>query len=103
MQRTLHHTGDGKYLCSICNQPVQLETAKTNEDGHVVHAECYVGKLTEGGLTIEQRDRIRSLCAQIVNESDPKMVIALSLKLSLWLDDAFGNKKQNPQGAAARE
>src|ERR1700719_2232947 len=28
--------------CSICNQPVELETAKTDEDGNLVHEDCYV-------------------------------------------------------------
>jgi hypothetical protein len=32
---------DGQYLCPICDKPVKLETAKTDEDGHVIHEECY--------------------------------------------------------------
>jgi hypothetical protein len=28
--------------CSICNQPVELETAKMGEDGNLVHEDCYV-------------------------------------------------------------
>jgi hypothetical protein len=31
--------------CSICNKPVELETAKTDEDGKTVQAECYVRKM----------------------------------------------------------
>jgi hypothetical protein len=29
--------------CRICRNPVLLESAKANEDGHAVHEECYVG------------------------------------------------------------
>ena len=32
-------------LCSICNQPVPLEAAKTQEQGLAVHEECYLLKL----------------------------------------------------------
>jgi hypothetical protein len=28
--------------CSICNEPVELETGKTDEDGKAVHEDCYV-------------------------------------------------------------
>jgi hypothetical protein len=31
--------------CSICHSPVELETAKTNDDGDTVHEECYVLQL----------------------------------------------------------
>jgi hypothetical protein len=31
--------------CSICNQPVELETAKTDEDGNLVHEDCYVRRV----------------------------------------------------------
>jgi len=27
--------------CKICNEPVELETAKTDEDGKAVHEDCY--------------------------------------------------------------
>jgi hypothetical protein len=29
-------------VCSICNEPVELETTKVNEIGEPVHEECYV-------------------------------------------------------------
>lgn len=31
--------------CSICNQPVALETAKTDDSGQAVHEECYLFKV----------------------------------------------------------
>jgi hypothetical protein len=34
-------------LCSICDNPVQLETSKTDELGKAVHGECYVLKITQ--------------------------------------------------------
>jgi len=32
-------------LCSICNIPVPLETAKTDESGAAIHEECYTLKV----------------------------------------------------------
>jgi hypothetical protein len=31
--------------CSICNEPVELETAATDENGKAVHEDCYVIKM----------------------------------------------------------
>jgi hypothetical protein len=28
-------------LCSVCGKPVPLETAKTDDQGKLVHEECY--------------------------------------------------------------
>ncbi|HLZ41137.1 MAG TPA: hypothetical protein VKQ11_09255 [Candidatus Sulfotelmatobacter sp.] len=44
--RILRHMGRGQPFCLICNQPVPLETAKTNEDGHAVHEQCYLDKIS---------------------------------------------------------
>ena len=32
-------------LCLICNAPVPLETAKTDERGNAIHEECYLLKV----------------------------------------------------------
>ena len=32
-------------ICSICNLPVSLNNAKTDEDGNAVHEDCYLIKL----------------------------------------------------------
>jgi hypothetical protein len=32
-------------ICSICNLPVLLNNAKTDEDGSAVHEDCYLIKL----------------------------------------------------------
>jgi hypothetical protein len=37
--------------CSICHKPVDLTTAKTDDNGHTVHEKCYVVKL---GLNLEK-------------------------------------------------
>jgi hypothetical protein len=29
-------------ICSICNEPVEINTAKTDEYGKAIHEECYV-------------------------------------------------------------
>jgi hypothetical protein len=31
--------------CSICGNPVRLETSKTDELGNAVHEECYITKV----------------------------------------------------------
>jgi hypothetical protein len=31
--------------CPICNKEVLLETAKTDENGHALHEECYLLRL----------------------------------------------------------
>ncbi len=30
--------------CSVCNEPVELETTRSNENGKAIHEECYVLK-----------------------------------------------------------
>jgi hypothetical protein len=32
-------------ICSICQQPIKLETAKTDENGKPVHEHCYIHRL----------------------------------------------------------
>lgn len=32
-------------LCVVCNQPVTLEMAKTDETGRAVHDECYLQRV----------------------------------------------------------
>lgn len=32
-------------ICSICNLPVPLNNAKTDEDGSAIHEDCYLIKL----------------------------------------------------------
>jgi hypothetical protein len=44
--RTRHDTGNGKHFCVICNEPIKLETAKSDEDGNPVHDDCYLKKIS---------------------------------------------------------
>jgi hypothetical protein len=37
--------------CRICNKPVELETAKTDESGKAVHEDCYVRILRLKAIT----------------------------------------------------
>ena len=32
-------------LCVVCNQPVTLEMAKTDETGRAIHDECYLQRV----------------------------------------------------------
>lgn len=32
-------------FCPICDKPVPLESAKTDEDGKAIHEDCYVSAL----------------------------------------------------------
>ena len=32
-------------ICSFCDRPVNLEVAKTDENGQAIHEECYVVKV----------------------------------------------------------
>lgn len=38
--------------CSICHKPVNLETAKIDENGFAVHEDCYVPKIIEKLATV---------------------------------------------------
>jgi hypothetical protein len=38
--------------CSICNEPVELETTKTDEYGKAIHEDCYVLKVRLKQVTI---------------------------------------------------
>jgi hypothetical protein len=44
--RKRHHILPEQPLCSICNEPVNLRTAKSDENGRAVHEECYIQKIT---------------------------------------------------------
>ena len=35
----------GTPICSVCKQPIRLETAKTDENGKAVHDDCYLQRL----------------------------------------------------------
>jgi len=35
-------------ICSLCNEPVELETAKTDAHGNAVHEECYTLEIQPG-------------------------------------------------------
>lgn len=43
LRRTLRNSG--QRICPLCNEPVLLETCKTDERGQATHEECYVDKI----------------------------------------------------------
>ena len=43
-------------VCSFCDKPIEIETAKTNEYGKAIHEGCYVSKMQ--GATEHRRLRI---------------------------------------------
>jgi hypothetical protein len=49
-------------VCSICNQPVWLNDAKTDEDGQAIHEGCYVTKihLIRSGLVQSDGDQAKA-------------------------------------------
>lgn len=49
ISRSLHNV----LTCTICHQPVPVETAKTDGNGHAIHEECYLVSLT--GNTADSR------------------------------------------------
>jgi hypothetical protein len=54
------HTND-QPICAICSEPVNLKTAKTDENGQAVHEECYLRKLLskDGGFR-RMKDKART-------------------------------------------
>jgi hypothetical protein len=42
-----HELLPGQALCASCREPLDLTTAKTDEDGQAVHEECYVDKVRD--------------------------------------------------------
>jgi len=55
-QKGRRHTGLPN--CSICNEPVDLKTAKTDEDGKGVHEGCYVDRMRRDPVTTLARNGI---------------------------------------------
>jgi len=53
-------------ICSICNMPVPLSDAKTDEDGKAVHKNCYLIKL---GLS-----EAVSSHAKVSSQSAPRLI-----------------------------
>jgi len=55
--------------CAICREPVKLEAAKTDEDGHAIHEDCYWAKInrqrgTDGAKTGRVGTRLRVATGQ---------------------------------------
>ena len=44
-------------LCSLCNEAVELETSKADEDGKAIHEECYLVKVSGKTGVMANRSR----------------------------------------------
>ena len=40
----------GAFNCSVCNKPVDLQSANADHNGKAVHAECYLTVVVAKGL-----------------------------------------------------
>lgn len=47
IQSIIRHDRREKPACSICGEPVNLQTAACDEDGKAVHEECYVQRMVD--------------------------------------------------------
>lgn len=47
IQSVIPHDHRGELVCSICGEPMNLQSAKWGEDGNAVHEECYVHKMLD--------------------------------------------------------
>jgi len=83
MHSKRQHIGNGQYLCSICNKPVKLETVKSNEDGHAVHDECYLVKIS-GKVPCR---RWQVIAQELSTEINPERVLELSFELNRALEE----------------
>ena len=53
---SLHHV----LRCTICSQPVPVETAKTDANGRAIHEECYLMSVTAETAASGTRSRPRA-------------------------------------------
>jgi len=83
----LNHDGIPKLMCWVCNEPVQLETAKTNEDGRAIHEECYLAAVS-GMRPTPQRPAAYN--PYTVLASSPQIPTLLTLMIEATAAD-FGN------------
>jgi len=44
--------------CPICNEAVEIETSKTDENGKAIHEECYVAKIIEHRAVLLKDSRL---------------------------------------------
>jgi hypothetical protein len=52
----------GSSHCGICNQPLDVKTAKTDEEGKGVHEECYVDRMRCDPVTTLARNEKAVRC-----------------------------------------
>jgi hypothetical protein len=98
--------------CQLCGQVVVLEECKIDEEGRAVHGQCYVAQITSRHeqtahasrlhtermsfevlveprgprMTIEERERMKTLCIQIQTENDQRKFLELAEELNALLE-----------------
>jgi len=55
-------SAQSEFNCSICNKPVQLETAKVDHNGKAVHAECYARTIVSNPSIPSPINRLPVFC-----------------------------------------
>jgi hypothetical protein len=48
-------------ICSVCNEPVELDTAKVDEVGNAIHEECFVANISirkATTLSLKEREKM---------------------------------------------
>jgi hypothetical protein len=98
--------------CQLCGQVVVLEECKIDDEGRAVHGQCYVAQITSRHqqtahtpqlhtervpfemliepriprMTIEERERMKTLCIQIQTENDQQRFLELAEELNALLE-----------------
>jgi len=75
------HSENPTLLCRICNQPVLIETARTDSEGKAVHEDCYVHEING------QRRSWLSIATELSEEHDPTKFAELVKDLIEALDE----------------
>lgn len=94
-------------LCRICNQPVPIETARTDSDGKAVHGDCYVHEINgHDGRVKEQTRPWLAIAEELSHEQDSGKVGKLAVELNKALDEAEAEShppiQKKPDGSRLR-
>ena len=98
----VRHVGPQFPICPICNEPVEIETVRTDENGKTIHDECYCsGSLPtsqKGSRPMEgeTRDHWQRVCKQAAIEQDPERLTGLIFEINRLFD----KKEQHLRQAA---
>jgi putative methionine-R-sulfoxide reductase with GAF domain len=77
--------------CSICNKPVAVEIAKTDDSGQAVHEECYALKLESHRASVQRREQERT---PVVHHSLSEKTRVFENSLPLIVSSGSGDLKR---------